>query len=71
MKKAIVNEDICDGSPFCPSARSCPKKAFNKEHFRKNGTWSIITDECIGCGICIGYCPQKAVSLIITNLYST
>ncbi|MCX6814576.1 MAG: 4Fe-4S binding protein [Candidatus Aenigmarchaeota archaeon] len=33
----------------------------------KTGTWRtfrpIVTDKCIGCGICTWYCPEGAITL--------
>ncbi len=35
---------------------------------KKTGSWRtfrpIITDKCIGCGLCVSYCPEGCIILI-------
>lgn len=65
MKIAVINENACDRSPFCPVKRVCPVKAVSQEvRFFKAGAPVINKDLCIGCGKCIQVCPMKAVKMI-------
>ncbi len=67
---AFVNPGLCDKRPACPSRYFCPQKAI----YQKNNKGSInpflgglsIVDpaKCTGCGICVRYCPHKAISII-------
>ncbi|SHE77339.1 4Fe-4S binding domain-containing protein [Caldanaerobius fijiensis DSM 17918] len=64
MKKAVVDQEICDRSPFCPAARSCKFDAFKVErHGFFNVKISVDSDKCTGCGVCTRYCPHRAITL--------
>lgn len=68
-KKAFIQPVKCDQSPFCPVKRICPAKAVTQE--KKGGLFGFLggslpkVDEgkCTGCGLCVQYCPHKAVIL--------
>ena len=65
MKKiAVINESLCDKSPFCPVKRVCPVNAVTQEGsmFRK-GFPKIDPEACTGCGKCLRYCPMGAVNI--------
>ncbi|MGE5631688.1 MAG: DUF362 domain-containing protein [Caulobacteraceae bacterium] len=62
MKKAKLNENKCDKSPFCGAKRVCPNNAIS---FVKEGLFGgkIVIDQekCIGCSKCVNYCPHGAI----------
>ena len=65
MKKAYIDQNKCDKSPFCPVKRVCPVQAVSQ---KKKGFFSMeaaVVDpkKCIGCGKCINSCPGGAVIL--------
>ncbi len=35
---------------------------------KKTGSWRtakpVVTDECIGCGICVDYCPENCIVVV-------
>jgi Fe-S-cluster-containing hydrogenase component 2 len=65
MKKiAIINEKLCDQSPFCPVKRVCPVNAVTQSGgFFSKGFPKIDPEACTGCGKCIQYCPMGAVKI--------
>ena len=65
MKKiAVINESLCDQSPFCPVKRVCPVNAVTQSGgmFSK-GFPKIDPEVCTGCGKCLRYCPMGAVDI--------
>lgn len=65
MRIAIIDENICDRSPFCPAAMSCRIKAFKVSiggPYRFN--ISIDEDKCTGCGVCTKYCAPNAIKIV-------
>jgi len=68
-KKAYIDPAKCDQSPMCPVKRVCPAKAVTQEKkggvlgFLSGGLATVDNNKCTGCGICLQYCPRKAVSL--------
>ncbi len=61
--KAVIDPEMCDGAPTCIVKRVCPKKAvFQKGIF--GGVAEVNEEKCIGCGLCIKYCPHKAVLMV-------
>lgn len=65
MKKAYINPNKCDRSPFCPAKRVCPVKAITQEKkgFFKMGPSVVNADVCVGCGKCAEVCPAKAIKI--------
>ncbi|MFA9397510.1 MAG: ATP-binding protein [Clostridiaceae bacterium] len=65
MKKAFINPNICDKSPFCVSKRACPVGAITqgKSGFFSADTPKVDKDKCVGCGKCVSVCPHQAVSM--------
>ncbi|MCY6485153.1 4Fe-4S binding protein [Clostridium aestuarii] len=63
MKKAYINPNQCDRSPFCPVKKVCPVKAVvqDKKGLFSFGTAVVNKDKCIGCTKCISACPRGAV----------
>lgn len=65
MKKAVINKDRCDKSPFCPVKRICPVGAVKQNvKLFKADTPVIDHEKCIGCGKCVRVCPMKAVKMV-------
>ncbi len=64
-KKAVINEKLCDHSPFCPAKRVCGLGAITqkKTWFFKAAIPEINRDKCVGCGRCVDYCPQRAIKM--------
>ena len=64
MKKAKLNKDSCDNSPFCGAKGVCNVGAIE---FKKTGIFSgniaIDEEKCIGCGKCVVACPHKAIKM--------
>ncbi len=62
MKKANINYNSCDNSPFCGAKRVCPAGAIK---FEKKGLLSgkieIDSNKCTGCSKCVAYCPHNAI----------
>lgn len=57
---SVVNVDVCKGT--CPDCvKACPAKAM----VIAGGTGKAATnlEKCIGCGLCVGACSEKAVGL--------
>lgn len=71
MKKiAVINQELCDKSPFCPVRRICPQNAIITHKGKKKNIFSpgiekyeIDSEKCTACSLCLKYCPMRAVSL--------
>lgn len=65
MKKATINKNKCDQSPFCPAKRICPVGAITqkKVSFFRGETPIVDHDKCIGCGKCVQVCPHGAIKM--------
>lgn len=65
MKKAVIDKNKCDRSPFCPVKRICPVEAVTQNvKFFRGDTPVVDHDKCIGCGKCVRVCPMKAVKMV-------
>lgn len=64
-KKAVIDPNRCDRSPFCPVKRVCPVKAVSQDvqGFFKAGPAKVDPEVCIGCGKCVAICPMQAVKM--------
>lgn len=51
--------ELCDKSPYCPAARSCPSGALYID--RKTFRPTFDGDKCTGCAACVSSCPHGAV----------
>lgn len=61
---AVIDNGKCDKSPFCPVKRVCPVKAVTQKGSIFNSKVPVVDDElCIGCGVCVKYCPMGAVKM--------
>lgn len=74
-KKAVINQQQCDKSPFCPVKKVCPVNAViplgKDEKPKKNifgfslpSGYKIDEEKCTGCGLCVRSCPQGAIKLV-------
>lgn len=54
---AQVDETLCTACETCEDA--CPFGAI-----KVNETAAVNWDKCMGCGVCVGHCPNEASSLV-------
>ncbi|MBZ4683997.1 MAG: hypothetical protein PWP46_2161 [Fusobacteriaceae bacterium] len=74
-KVAVINQNQCDKSPFCPVKRVCPVGAIvplNEGETQKKKSifgflipkgYKVDEEKCTGCGVCVTSCPMQAVSI--------
>jgi heterodisulfide reductase subunit A-like polyferredoxin len=55
---AQVNADLCQGTATC--VQRCPMDAVKLE----DGIASVDLARCIGCGVCVPTCRQKAIVMV-------
>lgn len=74
-KTAVIHNERCDRSPFCPVMRVCPVGAVSMTRTKgasgfgdffglASGEVKIDEEKCTGCGKCVAYCPMRAVSMV-------
>ena len=61
MKKAIIDSNACDRSPFCPAKRVCPVTAITQKSPYES--YSVNEELCIGCNKCVRVCPMDAITM--------
>lgn len=61
--KATIDPELCDGKFFCRPKRVCPTQAIKTDSNSARGLKIVDAKLCIGCGICIGFCDQKAIKM--------
>jgi len=70
MGLAKLNKDECHtwmGFILCRSCfERCPLKG--KAILLDKGIYPVITDQCVGCGICEYVCPKKAIVTVPARL---
>lgn len=69
-KFAFIDPNTCDNSPMCPAMRACPAKAIQREGkgmFGLGGKQTVDRAKCTGCGLCVRYCPHRAIELKDVN----
>ena len=63
---AYIKPEQCDKSPACPAMRLCPQKAISQKGgggFFGGGISVVDKTKCTGCGVCMRYCPKRAISM--------
>ncbi|ADG82043.1 4Fe-4S ferredoxin [Thermincola ferriacetica] len=60
-RRAVIDAEKCDRSPWCPVKRVCPANAVERED--DNDPY-FVNAYCQGCGKCVQYCPRRAVSMV-------
>ena len=55
----VINEN-CPQNHVCPSLKVCPAGALSQKGFNAP---LVDTDKCIKCGVCVKFCPKKALIL--------
>lgn len=72
MGLAVLDKERCytyEGSIFCKTCHEkCPLR--NSALIMENGILPVITDQCVGCGVCEKVCPRKAIVTVPTALLS-
>ncbi|HRZ25923.1 MAG TPA: 4Fe-4S binding protein [Spirochaetota bacterium] len=54
---AVIDNALCRNCGLCSDTR-CQVKAIATE-----GKRTVMRDRCIGCGLCVSTCPEKAITL--------
>lgn len=66
MGAAHLSKDLCFtylGAVICRTCfEKCPMR--NTALVLENGYFPVITDACVGCGVCSYVCPRKAITLV-------
>jgi electron transport complex protein RnfB len=57
---ARIDRDECAACGVCADER-CPMKAITEE----NGSYNVLPERCIGCGVCTRTCPTGAINLTL------
>ena len=57
--EAVIDEEICEVCGVCANER-CPVEAVAETD---DGTYRVIGERCIGCGVCVETCPSEAMQL--------
>ncbi len=56
---AQLDPDVCSACGICEAER-CQVNAI----FHEEGMYRVAAEKCIGCGLCVSTCPEKALSLV-------
>ena len=56
---ALIDQDSCSECGVCAEER-CPMDAILEE----DGGYRVLSDVCIGCGVCTITCPTDSITLI-------
>jgi electron transport complex protein RnfB len=57
---AEIDQELCSSCGVCVDER-CQVNAISES---EDGTYEVIRERCIGCGLCITACPTEAVKLV-------
>ena len=65
-KVAVIDYTICDPGHcqlgVCQAQQACPRHLLKQEEAFEQP--DAYTNMCLGCGVCLRACPQKAVRLV-------
>jgi len=56
---AFIDQDSCSACGACANER-CQMEAIVEE----DGTYMVLGERCIGCGVCILTCPTESISMV-------
>jgi ferredoxin len=56
--EAVIDEELCEACGVCANER-CPVEAIELDDL----AYRVLSDRCIGCGVCVLTCPTEAMSL--------
>ena len=56
---ALIDQDSCSACGACADER-CQMEAIVEE----DGTYMVLGERCIGCGVCILTCPTESISMV-------
>jgi ferredoxin len=56
---AQIDPELCTACGLCAEER-CQVHAIEAE----DDTYRVITEKCIGCGLCVTTCPEEAITLV-------
>lgn len=66
MGRAVLHKDRCytyEGSIICRTCfEKCPLR--NSALILEQGMFPVITDACVGCGVCEYVCPRKTIDTV-------
>ena len=66
MGKARLVKDLCftyEGTVICRSCfERCPLKG--SAIILERAIYPVVTDDCVGCGVCEHVCPRKAIETV-------
>lgn len=72
MGFAVLHKDYCytyQGTIICRTCfEKCPMR--NTALILVDGQFPVITDYCVGCGVCEYVCPKKAITTVPTRRMS-
>jgi len=66
--RAVVDPDLCSGCQTCVDRCYFDAIEMKKTPGSKKLKSSIINEHCMGCGLCVVTCPQKALTLELVRL---
>jgi len=56
---ASIDQESCTACGICMEER-CPMDAISEE----DDTYSVLSERCIGCGVCAVTCPSESITLV-------
>jgi NAD-dependent dihydropyrimidine dehydrogenase PreA subunit len=58
--EAVIDEELCETCGVCANER-CPVEAIEET---ESGDYLVLSDRCIGCGVCVISCPTEAMRMV-------
>jgi Na+-translocating ferredoxin:NAD+ oxidoreductase subunit B len=65
--QAVIDQDLCNGCQTCNERCHFDAVEMKKVSGLKKLKASIIAENCMGCGLCVFKCPQKALRLEVVR----